>query len=150
MRTPIRLTVPDCGCASAASGAARNTAPVPARNVRRSITGSPRSIEPPSLPKTGLLSQERRDVLPNLAPCFGRPRQGTQIPERHRDLEPRQVAGGLRAGCETIRGLVRQVHAGALLTGWGESSRGSHAPGRPGRMALSVMQGTESRVPVPD
>ena len=33
-------------CASAASGAARSTAPVPARNVRRSITGSPHPPAP--------------------------------------------------------------------------------------------------------
>jgi hypothetical protein len=41
LRKPIRGTFPAC-CASAASGAARSTAPVPARNVRRSISRSSR------------------------------------------------------------------------------------------------------------
>src|SRR5262249_1534899 len=41
-RNPSRQTLRAC-CPSAASGAARSTAPVPARNVRRAITESARS-----------------------------------------------------------------------------------------------------------
>jgi hypothetical protein len=35
------------------------------------------------------------NVLPNLPPCFGCPREGADIPEGHRDLEPGQIANGL-------------------------------------------------------
>ena len=40
-----------------------------------------------------------------LAPRVRRPREAEHVPEGHRHLEPRQVAGGLRVGRDGIRGV---------------------------------------------
>src|SRR2546425_3835468 len=82
LRIPTRTIFSDF-CASAANGVARKTAPVPARNVRRSIIRPYRSIEPSSPPKAELLSQEPRNVLPDLPPRLGRPREGAHVSEGH-------------------------------------------------------------------
>ena len=91
------------GCASEASGAARSAAPVPARNVRRSINAPFGPIEPPSFPMAQLLGQAPRNVLPYLTPCLRRPREAADVSEGHGDLQPWQVACSLRAGRERIR-----------------------------------------------
>jgi hypothetical protein len=59
-------------------------------------------------------------VLPDLAPGVRCLRDAEHVPEGHGDLEPGQVAGGLGAGREHVRGVGQpdQVQAGALLNGW--------------------------------
>jgi hypothetical protein len=46
-------------------------APVPARNVRRSIIGSSRSVQPSLPPQSGLLGKEPLEVVSYLGPVFG-------------------------------------------------------------------------------
>lgn len=117
-RKPIRgMAFADCP--SATSGAARSTAPVPARNVRRSITVASCSVEPSRLADAVLLGEEPRDALPYLAPRLRRPRKAEHAPEGHLHLEPGQVAGGLGAERETpgdgTACLVGWFHDGAIV-----------------------------------
>jgi len=47
-----------------------------------------RSVEPPGLVQANLLSQEPRDVLPDVAPCVRGPRDAEHVPQGDGDPEP--------------------------------------------------------------
>jgi len=126
----MRVPFPVC-CASAASGAARSTAPVPARNVRRSITGSSRSVEPSLPPQPRLLGQEPLEVLPDLGPVFGCPGPRERRPDQHAGLEPRGIASVCESGargCGAWGNRAGSMQEPSLLAGR-ESSRVGHERG---------------------